>query len=654
MYASGFGQMRPGSFNAMSGMGGRMMGAKTGGDSLQRRDKNADSITIFYKLYNSNEIKQQDSSVDDFYKRFPVPYTFYNLGNTGTATYPYIFSPVWKAGFDAGFHQFEVYNYTLLGTPFYQTTRPYTELVYLLGGKGEQLVELKHTQNRKQQLNFSFDYRFSNSPGNLKNQQANFSNMRITAHFQSKRKRYESFWVMLNNKTAASENGGLINAARLDSLALNNPYELETRLGVSSASFRNPFNTNISTGTIYQDNTLLWKQTYDLGQKDSVVKDTVTTYLFYPRLRFQNEIKYQQQQFLFQDANPNGLNYASYFNYPYELNGSIKFKDQWNVLSNEFSLISYPQKNNSNQFLQIGGGLSNQSGSFVNRNTWSAKDSYGFGAYKNKTKNQVWDIDLFGQLYLVGYHAGDYITKASLTSLLNKRGNYVQLSFNNVNRTPSTNAMGITDFPVIGLTNIKKENHIQLVAATGNIKKAWKIDFSYQLINNYQYFSSGYNAAIYQGTIHYIKAQIANQFKLSSHWNWYNEVHLQLVDEKTPVRVPLLLTRQRLAFEGVFYKNLNMSTGLEFIFHSNYKANFYMPFTGQFYQQNDFILSNRPMVNAFYHMRIKRLKAYIRVENLNTLLPSSSTLGNHYNFTTKNYPGTGIWVRVGIWWHFIN
>lgn len=97
-----------------------------------------------------------------------------------------------------------------------------------------------------------------------------------------------------------------------------------------------------------------------------------------------------------------------------------------------------------------------------------------------------------------------------------------------------------------------------------------------------------------------------------------------------------------------------MSTGLEFIYHSSYKANDYMPFTGQFYQQNDFVLSNRPMVNAFYHMMIKRLKAYIRVENLNTLLPSNNTLGNHYNFTAKNYPGTGVWVRVGIWWHFIN
>ncbi len=647
-------QMRPGSFNTMTGMGGRMAKAGGTGDSLQKRDQYADSITIFYKLYNSNTLQKNDSSINDFYTGFPLPYTFYNLGNTGTATNAYLFSPLWKAGFDAGFHQYEIYNYTLASTAFYQTTRPYTELVYLLGGKAEQLVELKHTQNKKKQLNFSFDYRFSNSPGNLKNQQANFSNMRITAHFQSKRKRYESFWVMLNNQTASSENGGLVNAARLDSLALNNPYELETRLGVSSASFRNPFNTNISTGSIYKDNTLLWKQSYDLGQKDSLVKDTITTYLFYPRLRFQNEIKYQQLEYLFQDGEPNAANYSAYFNFPKTIESAIKFRDQWNILSNEFSLISYPQKNNSNQFVQVGAGLSNQAGSFLNRKEWSAQDSYGFGAYKNKTKNQVWDIDLYGQLYLVGYHAGDYIAKASLTSLLNKKGNYVQLAFNNVNRTPSTNAMGITDFPILGLTGIKKENHIQFIASTGNVKKAWKGSVTYQLINNYQYFSSGYQAAIYQGTIHYINAQLSNQFKLSKHWNWYNEMHVQLVDAESPIRVPSILTRQRIAFEGVFYKNLNMSTGLEFVYHTAFKVGDYMPMTGQFYLQNDFMLKNRPMVNVFYHMMIKRLKAYIRVENLHTLLPTSNILGNHYNFSARNYPGTGIWVRVGIWWHFIN
>ena len=159
-------------------------------DSLQKRDQNADSITLFYKLYNNNDIRKLDSSINDFFVHYPLPYTTYNLGNLGTATKSYLFSTQKKGGFDAGFHAYDAYSYTLAATPFYQTTRPYTELGYLLGGKGEQLIEVKHTQNKTQQLNFSFDYRFSNSPGNVKNQNANLNNMRITAHFQSKRKRF--------------------------------------------------------------------------------------------------------------------------------------------------------------------------------------------------------------------------------------------------------------------------------------------------------------------------------------------------------------------------------------------------------------------------------------------------------------------------------
>jgi hypothetical protein len=51
---------------------------------------------------------------------------------------------------------------------------------------------------------------------------------------------------------------------------------------------------------------------------------------------------------------------------------------------------------------------------------------------------------------------------------------------------------------------------------------------------------------------------------------------------------------------------------------------------------------------------IKRFKGYIRLENLNTLLPTSKQYGNAYNFTAQHYPSAGLWFRVGIWWNFIN
>lgn len=633
-------------YNSFSSSGG-------GTDSLEKRDKSEDSIAIYYRLYNSLTIQTMDSTVSDFYTKFILPYTNYHLGNVGNATRSYLFSPLQRGGWDAGFRSFEAYNYTLEKTPFYQTTKPYTELGYLLGGKGEQLMEILHTQNKTKQFNYSFAYRFSNAPGNLKNQHANLNNMRITANYESKRKRYASYWVMLINKSASSENGGLVNSALIDSLSLSNPYELETRLGVSGTSFRNPFNTNIATGSTYKENGFVWKQTYDFGQKDSVVKDTITTYLFYPRLRFQNEIKYQSNQFLFSDVNPVATNYETYFNYKNSIEDGVVFQDNWKRFTNEFSLVSFPEKTNPNQFLQVGIGYHqmNYNDSAVQ---WANHDIYGLGVYKNKTKNLRWDLQTSGKLFLNGYHAGDYEAQFSLSSLINKQGDKLELWMQNSNRTPSFNRLGITSFPMEQLNGIQKENVLELGGLWTKNKIGLIASFQYKLIQNFQYNGSGFQPLVYDKTLSYVKGSLSNKFQLSRYWNWYNELTMQVVDPNAPVNLPFLLTRQRLAFEGNFFKNLFLSTGLELIYHSSYQPDAYMPLTGQFYLQEQYTTRNRPMANAFLNFRIKRFKGYVRMEQLNTILASSNQLGTRYNFTAPNYPGTGTWLRVGIWWNFIN
>jgi len=47
---------------------GRPIRAQKGGDSLQHRDRYADSITIFYRYFDSTRIRKLDSSLNDFFK----------------------------------------------------------------------------------------------------------------------------------------------------------------------------------------------------------------------------------------------------------------------------------------------------------------------------------------------------------------------------------------------------------------------------------------------------------------------------------------------------------------------------------------------------------------------------------------------------------
>ena len=105
-------------------------GANT--DSLKRRDKNEDSITIRFRYLDSTRNYMLDSSIADLTRRFPIPATNIFLGNTGSASRSILFSPNLQAGWDPGFHSFDIYKWTLDKARFFNTTRPYSELNYML------------------------------------------------------------------------------------------------------------------------------------------------------------------------------------------------------------------------------------------------------------------------------------------------------------------------------------------------------------------------------------------------------------------------------------------------------------------------------------------------------------------------------------------
>ncbi|MDE3236554.1 MAG: hypothetical protein KGO81_11415 [Bacteroidota bacterium] len=625
-------------------------------DSLQHRDRYADSITIFYRYYDSTRLRTIDSSINDFTTRFPQPYWYNTLGNFGTAAQSLLFSPIMKAGWDEGLHQYDMYNFTLENTKLYQTTRPYTELAYLLGNKAEQLVQITHTQNKRSNFNFSFEYRFTNAPGVYKTQNASNNNLRVTTHYQSPNKRYESFLIFITNKNASSENGGLRNPKDLDSLSFNNPFEVNTRLGTASIATTNPFNTTVNTGNIYKQNTFLYRHQYDFGQKDSIVLDTITRKLFYARFRLQHTITINTNSYNFRDVNADSTLYSTYFNYslPSSLIDTVNFKDAWSIVTNEFSLISFPDKKNQSQFLKVGAAYQNLKATFADTSSNRFHNIYLLGEYRNRTRNQVWDVDATGQLYMNGMNAGDYAAYISLKRQLGKKIGNLQLGFQNVNRTPSFIFDPMTNFPVNNKTYFKKENLTRLFAAYENPRASFRLAGEYYLVSNYAYFDSFFVAKQASTLFNFLHISAEKKFRLARYWNWYTEVHLQQITGDAPVHVPFFLTRNRIAFEGNFYTNLFLSTGLEIRYFTNYQADGYSPMNGQFYYQNDFTTANTPDVNFFFDVRIKSFKAFVRFENLNTLNTAKGFTFDKYNFNRALYPSQGLWFRFGLWWNFVN
>ena len=146
----------------------------------------------------------------------------------------------------------------------------------------------------------------------------------------------------------------------------------------------------------------------------------------------------------------------------------------------------------------------------------------------------------------------------------------------------------------------------------------------------------------------------SKKIRLRKKLNWYAEAIVQQTDGSAPIKVPLLFTRNRFAYEGVFYKNLNLSTGIEIRYYTPYHAYNYSPVMGQFVAQDTFTLKNLPDVNAFFHFRIKSFTAYLRAENLNTISFTNGFGFTHNNFAAAHYPTPGLMIRFGILWGFVN
>ena len=619
---------------------------------FQQRDDLKDSITISYRYLDAIKRYPLDSSVNNFDTYYPVPASYQYLGNNGAAAFPLIFTPFAKAGWDAGFHAFDVYKFTLEETKFYKTTRPFSLLGYQLASGKEQMILAQHTQNIKPTFNAGFDYRLINSPGFFINQNNNHNNVRFFSSYQGKKKRYNAWFVVLSNTIRASENGGIVNDSLLLDPNKKDRFGIDVKMGNASQFLQNPFSTKIRTGNIYKNSSIFLQQSYDVGKKDSIaVSDSTMDYLFYPRLRVQHSFTYSNNRYDFQDVSPDSSLYADWYKLVVLPRDTISYAEKWTVVENDFSLLQFPDPKNPAQFIKAGAALQNINGDLKN-GTQTFYNIKVHGEYRNRTRNRLWDMQLKGEFYLNGFNTGDYNVQANLSRYLNKKLGDIRLFFSNTSRTPSFIYDARSSFNLGNTNNRNKENITSFGATATN--PFIQLGFTNHLISNYSYFYNYYQSTQSSKLINIIQVSASKTIKLYKRWSWYLDATVQQTDAAAPIKVPLLYTRSRIAYEGNFFKNLNLSTGVEIRYYTPYKANNYSPLVGQFTPQDTLVLKNLPDVAAFMHFRIKSFTGFVRAENLNTVSFQNGFGFVNNNFAAPHMPTQGLIIRLGIRWWFVN
>lgn len=649
----------------LSRMGQGMRSVRGGGgnDSLRHRNRNEDSVTIYYRYLDSSRHYKLDSSVNDFTTRFPIPATNIFLGNLGTASRSILFSPSMTPGWDPGFHAFDIYKWKPEAIRFFNTTRPYTELNYLLGSRTEQIVEAMHTQNIKPNWNASFRYRFINSPGFFQNQHTNHNNILFSSWYEGKAKRYNNYFFVLANNLQSAENGGIKSDLYLkETVTYKDRFNIPTVLGENQEYSNDFFSTSISIGNRYREFTILMRQQYDLGKKDSIVTDSTVIPLFYPRLRFEHTISYNEDKYQFIDQAQTTSSDSEYYynNYGITINpgDSLNVRDRWKNLTNDFSIYQFPDAKNLQQFVRLGASLQMLKGEFDSASS-SLYNVIFHAEYRNKTRNQKWDAELNGNFYSAGFNSGDYNAHISLKRYVGKKSQgYAEIGFENVNRSPSFlyDTRSSFYFDKSATNGFKKENSTHIFASIYQQGLKLRLAGDYYLVSNYTYFTDFSKLQQYEPLFNFLRISAQKIFRLGKHWNWYADVYVQQKTGGVQLNTPLIFTRNRIAFEGHFFRNLDLSTGVELKYHTSYKADNYSPVLGQFFYQDSVTISNRPDISAFLHFRIRSFKAFVRVENLNTMqITEQGGFGfTHNNLAAPGYPYPGLQIRLGVWWNFVN
>lgn len=636
-------------------IGGMARSTGQSSDSFHLEHRVNDTILIYYHYLNDITPHHLDSAINNFYTYFPLRPADVYLGNIGNPGYDLIFQPSMKAGWDAGFHTLDLYRWTTDSARFYQTTGPYTELRYLIGPKQEQVIDVFHTQNHKRNFNIAGHYRKINSPGYFRNQNTNDDNYQLTARFDTRRQRYHAFAALTGNSIQTGENGGLVNDADLLDPIHSDRQTIATYLGGNNASSGfSFFSASIPVKTTWKEKSFLFSHEYDWGRGDSVkINDSTTLYRFYPIFRVQHRFQISNFSVQYRDTIVMNDTLDAYFyklHYPDIVNPadtSIFAMHNWKRVSNDLSLVQFPFPQNQSQFLREG----------ITYETILSTDLQGKRRfqniighieYRNKTRNQKWDIRLYGVLYLAGDYFGNYHALASLSRYVGPKFGNIELHAENVNRTPDWVFQHfISNRFAFSNSDLNKENITLLQFRSVNPAFRYSLEVNDYLFTNFTYFKDYEHSDQYHSPFSLLQLVFKKDFRIN-HFHLHTDIAYQQITGNPPLHLPLVWTWNRLTYENyLFNYHLQICTGFEIKYNTPFDAPDYSPLLGQFVYQDQQRIGNAPEIAAIFHFSIRSFVGYIRAERLNYFIFNPDFAAPHYP-----YPDFG--VRIGVKWGLIN
>ena len=619
-------------------------------DKKQSLDNEVDTLSreiyYFYLASPSDKELLVDTSLINFHIYDPIrqgEYDYVTTGNYGGAHRAIVYQPLFHKGFEAGFHNYDLYQFARKDIRYYQLERAYSDIDFAQGASQEQTnFKGKFSKNISPSINLAIDYKRINDKGQYLNQQSKNTGLTVNAWYNSPSKRYQAFLSFTGNTIQQLENGGL-------DFSDTSGYIDKRILPVGR-----PINTEQAEARYFQRD-LVFSQYYDINH----ATDSLTT-LPIPTRKYTlfHQLSLKKNTYKYADALSTTTS-GYYGDFLQDARG-IRHFIETRQYENTFSIRTFRPINDQLRYRKgavqkgrptatsdlIELGLTHIFTDLHQEPIDSTINNVFLFARLNYTPSKRLKIKTyahFGALKQIGdyYIKGDFflnipkigqlelglIAQHYAPNLLQRRFIVTQQTVwnNQFNNTFENSLSASYQFPFLNLK------------VTGQVHR----------IKNHIYYNELAQATQAGNNLNILQLIIKNHIK----WKGLlmeNTFYLQNSDQAY-FRLPSYYSIHRLSYGGRLFKNvLAYQAGTQVRIHTPYFADNFQPLLAQFFLQNQQQNTVHPTIDVFLNFKIKAFRFFINIENI------YDSITPNFSYPIYSYPQYDRHSRFGFRWQFLD
>ena len=627
-------QIRPGGITLPQGVptqggGGGAQGAPVLDDSTQNIYGPTTALHFFEDdiLNNRDSARYQlDTALTGIHRWTFVDQSWnqlVDLGNYGTATRNTFYQPHRSVGAQLGFRAYDPYAVQDGEVKYYDTRSPLTEMTFVSGGRGRNILRFGMNQNITPRLNVGFRVqRFTSNKqygvfSTTKSEEilAQNWNFLAQASYFSKDKKYTILAHYRHLNHNSREQGGLLNVTdTTDTNKKGYVYDGPARLSDNARSWERRHVFHVYQQYRLANGFQLFQQGEYTGIKDRYDDPNIQTGLqngLYKNILYDSTATHQAVDYRLIDTKLgikgtfSGFNYRAYYRpRVYRVKGNYNTSDSTGAgyrnvrFENIIGLwLSYYLKDSSQHLIAEGQHLLGR------------------------------DFLLRGELSTRWFEAG-YQTAFWTPDMLMQRYESNHLRWNNSFKLTGANT-------IYGSLPIKTK--------TLNFEP----QLQYHLVSNYVYYDTAAVARQFSGSFSLLRVG-AKLVWQKNKFNFRGEGYYTINSNTDIIRIPALFASAELTYDFIYAKVLYVQVGVSAAYRSSYLADAYMPLTQQFYLQNYFLVDQYAVADAFATLRINRVRILLKMSHIN------EGLGVAGYYTTPRYLGLQRTFSFGVFWPFFD